>query len=453
MSWKPAHRPASLKLRLALVFGAGSLATLLVALGFLNFGIGHEIHARDRLLLAGSLQDMAGVLTNHPGDHGAMKEEVQEDTSVAPGAAACFRVLEHGRLLIESPGMGQVLPQGAFTGGPWTRVGGRRFLTAERAVGPYRIQGTLEVTGDDRLLQGFRRRLLATLLLLAAGCSLLGVWAAHQGLRPLRSIAATTRGITTQRLRQRLDPADVPRELGELVQAFNAMLDRLDHGFGRLSRFSADLAHELRTPINNLMGETEVVLSRDRTAGEYRRVLESSMEEYRRLSRPISRMLFLARAEDPGGTVRSMALDAGHLVQEVLAFYEALAQERGVALAGAAEGGLWGDRDLLRQALANLVANALDATPEGGRVQVNVKASGSWTDLEVQDDGRGIPPEEVPRLCDRFYRTSDAFARKSPGTGLGLAIVKSIAQLHGGEVRISSQVGAGTVAVLRLPKP
>jgi two-component system heavy metal sensor histidine kinase CusS len=201
------------------------------------------------------------------------------------------------------------------------------------------------------------------------------------------------------------------------------------------------------------MGETEVVLSRDRTAGEYRRVLESSMEEYRRLSRPISRMLFLARAEDPGGTVRSMALDAGHLVQEVLAFYEALAQERGVALAGAAEGGLWGDRDLLRQALANLVANALDATPEGGRVQVNVKASGSWTDLEVQDDGRGIPPEEVPRLCDRFYRTSDAFARKSPGTGLGLAIVKSIAQLHGGEVRISSQVGAGTVAVLRLPKP
>jgi two-component system heavy metal sensor histidine kinase CusS len=261
----------------------------------------------------------------------------------------------------------------------------------------------------------------------------------------------STRGITAQCLQQRLDPGHVPQELRDLVQALNAMLDRLNHAFERLSRFSADLAHELRTPITNLMGETEVALSRERPIEEYRQVLESSMDEYRRLSRLISRMLFLARAEDPGAAIIPVPIEARRLLDEVLAFYEAAGEEQGVRLSGEADGTLQGDADMLRQALANLVSNALAATPEGGEIIVRVKQGDGHAELEVRDTGRGIPEAELPHVFDRFYRTGEAFARKAPGTGLGLALVQSIARLHGGDVRITSEVGKGTRVNLRFP--
>ena len=199
------------------------------------------------------------------------------------------------------------------------------------------------------------------------------------------------------------------------------------------------------------MGEAEVVLAKERSGEDYRQVLESSMEEFRRLSRLISRMLFLARAEDPGCAVATQPVQAQALLQDVLAFYEAMAEEQGVSLAGAASGVIHGDPDLLRQALANLISNAFEATPRGGEVWVGVQAAGGNAELVVRDTGRGVPPAELPHLLDRFYRTADAFARKSPGTGLGLAIVQSIARLHGGSVHVESDGASGTTVRLRFP--
>ena len=144
-------------------------------------------------------------------------------------------------------------------------------------------------------------------------------------------------------------------------------------------------------------------------------------------------------------------VDAGRLLAKVLAFFEAVAEEDGVRLQGEASGTLNGDADLLRQALANLVANALAATPAGGEVQVRVDGQAGRAVLEVRDTGRGIPAEDLPHLFDRFYRTSGAFARNSPGTGLGLAIVQSIAHLHGGGLTIESRPGAGTTVRLAFP--
>jgi len=354
-------------------------------------------------------------------------------------------------LLLESPGMGGLLPAPRFSGGSRVLAGQAHFLVAQLSAGPDLIQGALNVTEDDRATRTYRRYLLSTLLAVAAGCSLLGAWAARQGLQPLRAMAEAARGITAERLRQRLDPGDAPLELRDLVEALNAMLDRLELAFERLSRFSADLAHELRTPINNLMGEAEVSLSRDRTAGEYRQVLESSMDEFSRLSRLISRMLFLAGTEDPASAIRPVPVPAGPLLEKLLAFYEALAEEQSVTLAGVASGTLQGDPDLLRQALANLVANALEATPAGGTVRVRVEARDGQAELEVADTGRGIPADELPRLADRFFRTTEALEHKRPGTGLGLAIVQSIARLHGGELRITNEQGRGTTARLRFP--
>jgi two-component system heavy metal sensor histidine kinase CusS len=443
-----AKRPWSLRLRLALIFIAGTLSTLLVAVGFLYFGFRHEINTRNQHRLAGKLQDVATVLANHPHDQAALEEEVIGETPSSVEAQIYVRVFKDHLLQIESPGMDKLIPFDRFNGSKRVKSKRHHYQIAERADGPYRIQGALEVTEDDRMTQSYRHRSLYMVVLGAIGCSLFGVWAAHQGLKPLRSIAKSTQGITAQHLNQRLEAGHVPLELRELVYALNDMLDRLDHAFEKLSRFSADLAHELRTPITNLMGEAEVVLAKERPVEEYRQVLESSMEEFRRLSRLISRMLFVARAEDPSADIKPVPIDTEQLLQEVLAFYEALAEEQGLTLTGEASGIIHGDPEMLRQALANLISNAFEATPKGGEIIVKVCGKEGRAELEVKDNGRGIPPEELPHLLDRFFRTADAFSRQSPGTGLGLAIVQSIARLHAGEVEIKSKVGLGTTVRL-----
>jgi two-component system heavy metal sensor histidine kinase CusS len=440
-------KSASLRFRLALIFFAGSLATMVVATGYLYLAFKHEINARNQRMLQGRLQDVASILARPRDSRETLEEEVLDElpttSSIPSNTHIGIRILNDGTVLLESHDIKR-FPPDRFGGKSKIRRHHSVFILAERQEGDHRIQGVLDVTGDEHMILNYRIRLAYTLLLGVGICSALGWIAAHRGLKPLRAIAESTRGITAQRLRQRLDPGDVPQELRHLVHALNDMLDRLDQAFERLSRFSADLAHELRTPITNLMGEAEVVLSRERPAEEYRQVLESSMDEFRRVSRLISRMLFLARAEDPGSSITPVPIDSERLLGDVLAFFEAAAEEQGVKLHGEAKGTLRGDADMLRQALSNLVSNALAATPEGGETSDENRA-----ELEVRDTGRGIPLDELPHVFDRFYRTGEAFSRKVPGTGLGLALVQSIAYLHGGEVRITSEPGKGTSVVLR----
>ena len=451
MSLQNSKRPLSLRLHLALLFAAGSLGTVLVLTGFQYWAFQHEITVRNQQLLATKVEEVAAILTHRPGDRLALEDEVFGEDPEALHPQTWIRVLRVQGADLETPGMTRRLPLTVFAGQARTKRGHHRYLLVERACGQDRIQGALDITGDEHMISNYRRRLFYTLLLGVGACTLLGGWAAHRGLRPLRRLAHSTGRITAQRLSERLDPGQVPQELQELVQALNAMLDRLDHAFERLSRFSADLAHELRTPITILMGEAEVVLAQERPAEDYRQVLESSLEEFRRLTRLISATLFLARAEDPKAGIQPVPIAPQRLLDEVLAFFEAAAEEQGVHLTGSAQGRLQGDPDLLRQAVANLVGNALAATPRGGRITLSVHTQGQTTRLCVRDTGRGIQPQEIPHLFDRFYRTQDAFEHKVPGTGLGLAIVHSIAQLHGGTILIASEPGAGTTATLELP--
>ena len=289
----------SLRLRLALIFAASSLGTLLVASGFLYWSFQRETNLRNRRLLEARIQEVASILAHLPSDGNALEEEIAGEIPSALEPQVWLRVLE-GRgpsqgLVVQTPGMAKRLPAASFRGQEKIRREKRYYLLREQVSGSHLIQGGLDITEDERLIASYQRRLAYTLLL---------------GLRPLGAIADSTLGITPQRLSERLDPGAVPQELRDLVEALNAMLDRLDRAFDRLSRFSADLAHELRTPMTNLMGEAEVTLSKDRPAGDYRQVLESNMEEYQRLSRLISRMLFLARAEDPHTTLALVPIEA-----------------------------------------------------------------------------------------------------------------------------------------------
>jgi two-component system, OmpR family, heavy metal sensor histidine kinase CusS len=283
---------------------------------------------------------------------------------------------------------------------------------------------------------------------------LVGYQIARHSIRPVEDMATTARRISSTNLRERILPEGYPFELASLAKTFNQTLDRLEGAFERISRFSADIAHDLRTPVNNIRGEAEVALARARSADEYRDVVESCLEEAVRLSDLIGDLLFLARAESPSTNLRRERVDVGELLSGVREYYEASAADGGVSLTTTVGGGLVIaelDRTLLQRAVGNLVSNALAHTPPGGAVVLGTTVDPSTIHVEVSDTGVGIPAEALPRVFDRFFRVDSSRSQISGGSGLGLAIVQSIALLHGGKVDISSELGHGTRVTLHMP--
>jgi two-component system heavy metal sensor histidine kinase CusS len=283
---------------------------------------------------------------------------------------------------------------------------------------------------------------------------LVGYQIARRGIRPVQEMATTARHISSTNLRERILAEGYPFELASLANTFNQMLDGLEESFERISRFSADIAHDLRTPVNNIRGEAEVAVARARSADEYREVIESCLEEAVRLSDLIGDLLFLARADSPLIHLRRERVDVGELLGGVRDYYEASAADGGVSLTTTlADEPVIAelDRTLLQRAVGNLVSNALAHTPPGGAVVLGMNADFSTIRIEVSDTGAGIPAEALPRVFDRFFRVDSSRSQGSGGTGLGLAIVQSIAQLHGGKAEISSQPGQGTRVKLHMP--
>jgi two-component system heavy metal sensor histidine kinase CusS len=242
-----------------------------------------------------------------------------------------------------------------------------------------------------------------------------------------------------------------PKELTLLAAAFDEMLKRLDESFTRLSQFSADLAHELRTPVNNLMGETEVALSKQRTSAEYQRILESNMEEFNRLNRMIDELLFLSRAEAPDTKINCEILKLEEELEKICAFYESLAADKKIDIRIVGYAQVFADPMLLRRALSNLVANAISYTDVGGKIILLAKAGKHYTEVKVSDNGIGIDARDLSKIFDRFYRADKARERNTQGTGLGLSLVKSIMDLHHGSVDVESKTGKGATIILRFP--
>ena len=220
------------------------------------------------------------------------------------------------------------------------------------------------------------------------------------------------------------------------------MLERLEDAFQRLSDFSADLAHELRTPVSNLMMQTQVALSLPRDADHYRAILESNSEEYERLARMISDMLLLAKAENGLVLVHEEFVDLAHEVRQLFDFYELSADEKHIGLQVRGEGTLHGDRLMLRRALGNLISNALRHTPVRGTICVEINQDGAQLRIQVQNTGEPIAAAHLARFFERFYRADPARQRDAgEGTGLGLSITQAIVRAHGGEVSAASSDG------------
>ena len=333
-------------------------------------------------------------------------------------------------------------------------------------VAPFRIlTGRATVAGQQVIIQVGRseaplREALTELLLVlvlglplsVAAAGLGGYWLARGALAPVDRMAERARAITAERLGERL-PADNPAdELGRLATVFNATLGRLEASFDQMRRFTANVSHELRTPLTAIRSVGEVGLREPRDAAGYRAVIGSMLEDANRLASLVDRLLTLSRADTGEVAVASEPVDLADLAGRVAADLGVLAEEKAqsltVELAAAAH--CTGDRVVLRQALINLVDNAIKYTPRGGRIAIRVSAAAGQATLDVSDTGGGIPPELRERVFDRFYRGRHPDAG-AVGAGLGLSIAKWAVEANRGTLTCEPADGGGSLFRMRLP--
>lgn len=448
-------RPLSLTARVSLLFAAVLTAVLLALGGLAAWSVDRHFRAMDRSDLEGKLALVRNLLAR-AGAPTAMDEVLRELDDALVGHEGLSVTLSDGAGERWFASRGLSYPAALFQApardglATWRDEGrGYRGLRASVRSGDGRmfdVAIVLDISHHQHFLDELKRTLALAVALAALLGAGLGWLAVHTGLRPLRRLTAWAAGLSASRLGERLPEDGLPAEMRPLAEAFNGMLARLDDAFTRLSEFSSDIAHELRTPVATLMTQTQVALARARSAEEYRETLLSAGEEYERLARMIDDMLFLAKADNrlivPGRAPVDLAAEAAGLIE----FHGIVAEERGIRLELAGAATVPGDRLMLRRALSNLLANAIRHCPAGAAVAVRLESGPAGARVAVENPG-SIPAGQLPRLFDRFYTGDPA---RHEGVGLGLAIVRSIVEAHGGSVAAESAAGLVRF-VVRLP--
>jgi two-component system heavy metal sensor histidine kinase CusS len=451
------RRPLSLALRLTVLFGIAAALIFLCFGWVIDRSIEKHFEAEDDAEL--NVIDHAveaGLSGVRSGANLTSLEDRFKDILVGHHRASMYLFSDDMRLIYRSPGPDLTpLAQryAGSTNGPTVerlkdaqhsyRVLIRRVKEDAGSGRPsYVIAIAVEIDYHLRFLAHFRRTLWLVITCSIAIMALMGWIAVRQGHAPLRDMVARIRRVSANELSSRLPSESVPGELKDLAVSFNEMLQRVDKAFQRLADFNADIAHELRTPIANLMTQTQVALSRARTTDEYREVLYSNMEEYERMAQMVGDMLFLAQTENSPRKINTVELDLAREMRTLFDYYEGWAEERGVTMTLKGAASASADRRLLQRALGNLLSNALRHTAAGGRVLVELgTAPDGGVCIAVENTGAEIPPEAIPKLFDRFYRVDPSRRRDGSGTGLGLAIVKSIIDAHGGNINVVSAAG------------
>jgi len=437
----------------------------------LYWGLGRELRNQDAKLVASKLAVLEHLVTTYPLQSEAVRSEVEHEAGEVSPLRYYLRILDSsGRIELETPGMSLALPVSAFPalpaptdskprGDDCVASADGRYLLASWSAAGFRsggrigLQVALDVTRTADVLSRYRWFLGVVLGIAVVVSALSSMLVARLAVRPLHDIAGRVRAITANRLDlPPLSSRPWPSELDGLARDFDAMLERLQDAFSRLSQFAADLAHALRNPINNLRGSAEVALSRPRGVEEYQQTLGSSLEELDRLSRLIDGLLFIARSEDPRQAIEHSTFPLRPELDAVREFYEALSADRGVQVRCDGDATIVGDPMLVRRAISNLLANALRHTSAGGVISMEVSQTPrGGACVAVRDSGSGIADAHLPFIFERFYRAHESGSSDGTGFGLGLAIVRSVMRLHGGDAQVTSQLGVGTTVLLDFP--
>lgn len=458
----------SMAARLMALYTLSALCILCLTNAVLYWEMVRNLEQKNDLYIRDEINVLKAMLRG-PESEREFAREIELEHAERKNIKHYVRVLDgQGHILMENPQMKTIIPPAVFPPSVQDYVthGDRLKFRAQNGCvyvlkalrtdisgfgGKGRVlQIAMDVSDLYAFLAEYRMKLIGMLVVGVLISALAGAFLSRRGLRPLSMITQTAQHISASHLDERIDPQQWPSELFSLAVAFDDMLDRLKVSIEGLSDYSANLAHELRTPINNLMMEADIALSRPRTPDEYQKVIGSNMEEYERLSRMIDGLLFLARTENAQTCLNLAPVDPRKEIEEIAEFYSAVARDEGVRVTSTGETALYADPLLFRRAVGNLLANALNHTPAGGEVVISVREGEDRSvDVAVSDTGCGIAPEHLPHVFDRFYRVPLQGKTDKQGSGLGLAIVRSIMELHGGSVEVKSQPDRGTTVTLR----
>jgi heavy metal sensor kinase len=396
-----------------------------------------------------------------PSGEAALKDEFRELVD-SEGAGARLRVAYPGGWIIyASPELEQTIqpkhPQELsrpFTA--WIHGERFRFLreTAEAAGGRYDIEVAASLKAFDRSLQQFRGLLYAAGPVFLILASLGGHWLSKRALAPVDQITQAARSIGAQDLSRRLAVPHTGDELERLTSTLNDMLSRLEAAFQRITQFTADASHELRTPVSVMRTNAEVTLRKPRSEPEYREALAKILDETEKVSRLIDHLLLLARADSGSAALEMTRSDLNAALQNACREARVLAESKHLKFSQSApDKPVWvqGDSASLERLFMILLDNAVQYTPSGGEIEVRLDAEDGFAVAHVRDTGTGIAKEDIEHVFDRFYRADRARSRESGGTGLGLAIGRWIAEAHHGEIRVKSELRKGSTFQVRIP--
>ncbi|MEO3991816.1 heavy metal sensor histidine kinase [Pseudocitrobacter cyperus] len=438
----------SLTLRSAILFALIAALVVSAAGGYLYNAMRQEMIYRSDLQVIGRIEYYRNVLSKRfPLDRLVANTGMFENMLGNEQDILIFQIQGQAPLINVNPANYTLPPMTPTSGDHPQRLSEVQAGMTEQGV-PLRGASGLVTLEDGRVLQisvahvmvneqkmlaRYLWRVIAAVVAAFLVIALLGYWVMRRELRPLRRMATEAAAIAPNTLATRLSEQDAPQELQQLIVSFNAMLDRLNEGYQRLTQFSADLAHEIRTPVGALMGQCQVALYQSRSVEEYETLLTSNMEELERISRMVENILFLARASNAQSVLIYRNLDIAVELQRVADYFEGVAEERGICLSCEGGGQLRADAMLFQRALSNLVANAVRYADEESHIILRVSTEKGRQVIQVINQGAMIAETHLDKLFERFYRV-DA-ARSSHASGLGLSIVRAIMTLHGGEVR------------------
>ncbi len=452
----------SLTARLSIVFGLTMLGIWILVSVLLLHALGHHFDKQDDTEITGKLQLATNFLSAHiesgAQDWSSLNHQLN-DALLGHHSLYILILDPQSQVLADIHPPGSAQPGMASGNGGWGLAPGSIENWSERGtvfrsiteqwvpegtgkqadLPPYfLVRATIDTSYHQHFINEIKNGLYWFTLGIGLISLFLGWIASRIGLKPLRELTSVSKNVTASQLNQRLSLDHAPSELYAPIKAFNTMLDRLEASFQRLSEFSSDIAHELRTPVNSLMMQTQVALAQPRDAEDYKEVLYANLETAERLARMIGEMLFLAKSEQGQLAMQREPLELADELDELLEFFEPLASEKQVRLQRQGSANLLGDRSMLQRAFSNLLTNAIRYTPTQGEVHISVCSDSKGTTVKVANPGPAIPPEQWPRLFDRFYRADSARQSVTEGTGLGLAIAKAIIDAHDGSLSVHS---------------
>ncbi len=449
----------SITTRLVVMFALGALITFAL-IGTALYGVlERELVRHQNDDLNTNLQNMRYSIERFGDLEHWPRLQVKMDTLSPADGSVRFWVLSDDPRFQYGKGLDEMerVNQGEAGHGTLTLpITGRAYRTLSMRIGPLadrpavRLIAGVDVAPYEHTLRAF----LVALTLLSLGAMVmvmaLGWWIARIGLRPLQRLSEEARALRPNTLSQRLQVDRLPVELEDLTVGFNGALGRLEEAWQQLEGFNADVAHELRTPLANLIGGTQVALSRPRSAAEFEETLQSNLEELERLRSIVNDMLFLARADQGEAATGLTVADVAREIEMTIEFFEPLLDETGttVAIEGELRTQATMNIALFRRALSNLLQNAIEHSAAGARLVVTITQRTGAIWIAVANPGPTVAATHLPRLFDRFYRVDSSRhdAGDVHGHGLGLAIVKAVAAMHGGATLATSGDGVTTIA-------